>query len=72
MADGGIVGQAGSILLAFTLINARGMMRHDVRLYRLSTVRHHIDHHRNPQYNFGEEWIDRLCGTLMLLSRFFF
>jgi hypothetical protein len=25
---------------------------------------HHLEHHRRPLCNYGEVWIDWLCGTL--------
>ena len=49
------------ILLAF--LNIRGMMRHDKRFIFL-IGNHHILHHKNQNYNFGEYWIDSICGTL--------
>ena len=24
---------------------------------------HHLLHHKHPSYNYGEYWIDLLCGT---------
>jgi len=44
------------------LVNLRGMMRHDERCIWL-IGNHHLLHHRYPQYNFGEYWLDALCGT---------
>jgi len=49
------------IILAF--LNIRGMMRHDKRFIFL-IGNHHILHHKNQNYNFGEYWIDSICGTL--------
>ena len=43
-------------------LNIRGMMRHDERFIFL-IGNHHLLHHRYPNYNFGEYWIDYLCGT---------
>ena len=48
-------------ILAF--LNIRGMMRHDDRMIFL-IGNHHYLHHLYPNYNFGEYWIDSLCGTL--------
>ena len=48
------------IILAF--LNIRGMMRHDPRWSWL-IGNHHILHHKYQGYNFGEYWIDTLCGT---------
>jgi lathosterol oxidase len=50
------------IILLF--LNARGMMRHDERFIFL-IGNHHLLHHRYPTYNYGEYWIDYLCGTLI-------
>jgi sterol desaturase/sphingolipid hydroxylase (fatty acid hydroxylase superfamily) len=38
------------------------MMRHDKRFVWLIGD-HHLLHHRDGRYNFGEGWIDSLCGT---------
>lgn len=51
------------ILLVLFLLNVRGMMRHEGRFVWL-IGNHHLLHHRHPQYNYGEYWLDRLCGTL--------
>jgi sterol desaturase/sphingolipid hydroxylase (fatty acid hydroxylase superfamily) len=24
---------------------------------------HHLIHHQYPNYNYGEVWLDQLCGT---------
>lgn len=47
-------------ILAF--LNVRGMMRHDKRFVWLIGD-HHLIHHKDGRYNFGEGWIDSLCGT---------
>ena len=47
---------------AIIIINVRGMMRHDERSNWL-IGNHHLLHHKHPQYNYGEYWIDWLCGT---------
>ena len=38
------------------------MMRHDERCIWL-IGNHHLLHHKYSQYNFGEYWLDALCGT---------
>lgn len=48
------------LVLAF--LNVRGMMRHDWRCAWL-IGNHHLLHHKHPGYNYGEGWIDSLCGT---------
>ena len=53
------------IIAALALINLRGMARHDSRTVWL-IGNHHLLHHKYPQYNFGEYWIDWLCGTLII------
>ena len=50
----------GVILL---ILNVRGMMRHDDRFTWL-IGNHHLLHHKYPQYNYGEYWLDWLGGTL--------
>jgi len=51
-----------SMLAALALLNIRGMLRHDIRgIYWIGN--HHLLHHRYPQYNFGEFWLDKLMGT---------
>lgn len=50
-----------AIILAF--LNVRGMMRHDDRCSWL-IGNHHLVHHKYPNYNYGEYWIDALCSTV--------
>jgi sterol desaturase/sphingolipid hydroxylase (fatty acid hydroxylase superfamily) len=50
-------------LAAFVFVNVRGMARHDARLVGWIGD-HHVVHHRNPKVNYGEVWLDWLCGTL--------
>jgi len=50
------------ILLILAFLNIRGMMRHDVRCSYL-IGNHHLLHHKYRSYNYGEAWIDTLCGT---------
>ena len=49
-------------MIASLMIAARGYMRHDHR-YSFLIGNHHLLHHKNPKYNFGEYWIDSLFGT---------
>jgi sterol desaturase/sphingolipid hydroxylase (fatty acid hydroxylase superfamily) len=51
------------IFLILLFLNARGMMRHDKRCSFI-VGDHHLLHHKYPNYNFGEYWIDWICGTL--------
>ena len=51
-----------SFLQSLLLINVRGMLRHDSRFIWL-IGNHHILHHKYPQFNFGEYWLDNLFGT---------
>jgi sterol desaturase/sphingolipid hydroxylase (fatty acid hydroxylase superfamily) len=51
------------IIAILIFLNVRGMMRHDDRMIFL-IGNHHYLHHLYPNYNFGEYWIDSLCGTL--------
>ena len=52
-----------AIVAILFILNVRGMMRHDERFVWL-IGNHHLLHHRHPQFNYGEYWLDRLCGTL--------
>jgi sterol desaturase/sphingolipid hydroxylase (fatty acid hydroxylase superfamily) len=51
------------LLIAYLFICIRGLMRHDHRFTYL-IGNHHILHHKNQRYNFGELWIDYLIGTM--------
>ena len=51
------------LFIATIIINVRGMLRHDNRMVWVIGD-HHILHHKHPQYNFGEWWLDALFGTL--------
>jgi len=46
-----------------TFLNIRGMMRHDERCIFI-VGNHHLLHHKYSKYNYGEYYIDYLCGTL--------
>jgi sterol desaturase/sphingolipid hydroxylase (fatty acid hydroxylase superfamily) len=50
------------LFVAFEIISLRGLMRHDDRCSWL-IGNHHLLHHKYPNYNFGEYWIDKLCNT---------
>jgi len=54
-----------TLFASLILINIRGMLRHDTRFIWL-IGNHHILHHRYPQSNFGEYWLDNLLGTAHL------
>ena len=49
-------------IYSLLIINIRGMLRHDNRFIWL-IGNHHILHHKYPQYNFGEYWLDKLFRT---------
>ena len=51
------------VCIAAAFVSVRGLMRHDDRCIFL-IGNHHLLHHRYPSYNFGEYWIDYVCGTL--------
>ena len=55
------------VFLVLLILNVRGMMRHDERFVFL-IGNHHLLHHKYPNYNYGEYWIDWLCGTLLSAS----
>lgn len=55
------------VFLILLILNVRGMMRHDERFIFL-IGNHHLLHHKYPNYNYGEYWIDWLCGTLLSAS----
>jgi sterol desaturase/sphingolipid hydroxylase (fatty acid hydroxylase superfamily) len=50
------------IAVPLAFIGIRGLLRHDPRGSWL-TGDHHILHHKEPNWNYGELWIDYLCGT---------
>ena len=53
----------GHLIVASLIILLRGLMRHDNRCSWL-IGNHHLLHHKHPKYNFGEYWIDNMCGTI--------
>jgi len=53
--------QAAAALL---FVNLRGMARHDDRTMAL-IGNHHLLHHEYFNCNYGEYWLDKLCGTLI-------
>ena len=52
-----------SMFISLLLINLRGMLRHHRFTWLIGN--HHL-HHEYPHTNFGEPWIDSLCGTKKL------
>ena len=51
-----------AFVCACIFAHIRGCMRHDNRCSWL-IGNHHILHHKYRLYNYGEYWIDTLCGT---------
>jgi sterol desaturase/sphingolipid hydroxylase (fatty acid hydroxylase superfamily) len=54
--------KAADFLLALFLINLRGMMAHDPR-FAFLVGNHHLLHHKYGNCNYGQYWLDSLCGT---------
>jgi sterol desaturase/sphingolipid hydroxylase (fatty acid hydroxylase superfamily) len=52
-----------SCCIVGVIISIRGYMRHDDR-FSFIVGNHHLIHHKNPNYNFSEYYIDYLFGTL--------
>lgn len=50
------------LCMAYMFVGLRGLMRHDNRCTWL-IGNHHILHHKYPNYNYGEYWMDKMCGT---------
>lgn len=50
------------LLFSYIFVFIRGALRHDHRFTYL-VGNHHLLHHKNQRYNFGELWIDFLMGT---------
>ena len=55
--------QVAPLIVASIYMNIRGLLRHDER-GNFAFGNHHMLHHKYIQYNYGEYWIDYLCGTL--------
>ena len=47
---------------ALLFIFIRNLMQHDKKFIWL-VGEHHLLHHKLPNYNYGECWIDKICGT---------
>jgi sterol desaturase/sphingolipid hydroxylase (fatty acid hydroxylase superfamily) len=47
---------------ALMIVNARGILRHDPR-GSFITGDHHLIHHKIPNCNYGDYWIDYLMNT---------
>jgi len=56
------------IFTVLLVLNIRGMMRHDERFVFL-IGNHHLMHHKHPNCNFGEYWIDSIFGTNYMPNR---
>lgn len=50
------------VIIAVLICQIKGLMRHDGRTAYIDGA-HHMRHHLYSNCNYGEEWIDRLCGT---------
>jgi len=50
------------LIIVTSLLNIRGMMRHDARFISL-VGNHHLLHHKYCNYNFGEYWLDTIFDT---------
>jgi lathosterol oxidase len=51
-----------NFICSILYLNIRGMIRHDHRLVWL-LGNHHLLHHKYPQYNYGEYWLDYIFNT---------
>ena len=52
-------------IIILCILNIRGMLRHESNKYAVYIIgNHHLLHHKYPNYNYGEYWIDYICGTL--------
>lgn len=51
------------LIYAIMFINIRGLLEHDTRI-TLSFSNHHLIHHKLPNYNYGEYWLDYIFGTV--------
>jgi sterol desaturase/sphingolipid hydroxylase (fatty acid hydroxylase superfamily) len=54
-------------VIVLCLLNIRGALRHDKRGIPI-VGDYHLIHHVNPSYNYGEPWLDQLCGTAAPLA----
>ena len=54
--------QINPFIIACIIVHIRGLMRHDHRCIWI-IGEHHLLHHKYKKYNYGEYWIDWLCGT---------
>ena len=52
-----------SIIITSLFVTIRGSMRHDHRFCWL-IGNHHLLHHKYPEYNYSEYYIDYIFGTL--------
>jgi sterol desaturase/sphingolipid hydroxylase (fatty acid hydroxylase superfamily) len=50
------------LAMAVIFVNLRGMARHEPRVIWL-VGDYHLMHHKYPNTNYGEPWLDRLFGT---------
>lgn len=58
-----------AIVLSFLFISVRGLLRHDPRSARW-IGRHHLDHHKYPDYNFSSYPVDLFFGTVKPIKNF--
>jgi sterol desaturase/sphingolipid hydroxylase (fatty acid hydroxylase superfamily) len=49
-----------AFIISIVLINMSGIIRHRNNWL---IGNHHLLHHKHQMYNYGEYWIDWLCGT---------
>ena len=54
--------QSYPLFISLLIVGLRSLMRHDNRCSWI-IGNHHILHHKNRRYNYGEYWIDTLFGT---------
>jgi sterol desaturase/sphingolipid hydroxylase (fatty acid hydroxylase superfamily) len=52
-----------AMMCAASVCTVRGLARHDHRAKWL-VGDHHLLHHKYPESNYSEWWVDYLCGTL--------
>jgi sterol desaturase/sphingolipid hydroxylase (fatty acid hydroxylase superfamily) len=52
------------VFISLVYINIKGMIQHDIHAKDYDFVKHHLRHHTNFDVNYGEYWLDYLCGTL--------